>query len=166
MTSSNGNIFRATGHLYGEFTGPGEFTTQRPVMRSFDVYFDLSPNKRLSKQSWVWWFETPSCSLWRHRNVKSKWALWRCLVTIYSAVKQRYGTLLSNTDARVITVTDCGPVTPCVNINVDQHWLQIKEVLYYCCQSNLLETAHYLNSNLSVKMIFSYYIQTSQGPTS
>ena len=27
-------------------------------------------NKRLSKQSWGWWFETPSCSLWRHRNEK------------------------------------------------------------------------------------------------
>ena len=25
MTSSNGNIFRVTGHLSGEFTGPGEF---------------------------------------------------------------------------------------------------------------------------------------------
>ena len=24
--------------------------------------------KRLSKQSWGWWFETPPCSLWRHRN--------------------------------------------------------------------------------------------------
>ena len=47
---------------------PGEFPTQRPVTRSFDVYFDLRPNKRLSKQSWGWWFETQSCSLWRHRN--------------------------------------------------------------------------------------------------
>ena len=72
MTSSNGNIFRATGHLCGDFTGPGEFPTQRPVMRSFGVYFDLSQNKRLSKQSWGWWFETPSCSLWRHRNVVSE----------------------------------------------------------------------------------------------
>ena len=26
------------------------------------------PNKRLSKQSWGWWFEMPSCSLWRHFN--------------------------------------------------------------------------------------------------
>ena len=26
-------------------------------------------NKRLSKQSWVWWFETPSRSLWRHCNL-------------------------------------------------------------------------------------------------
>ena len=28
---------------------PGEIPTQRPVTRSFDVYFDLRPNKRLSK---------------------------------------------------------------------------------------------------------------------
>ena len=42
MTSSNGNIFRVTGHLCGEF--PGEFPTQRPVTRSFDVFFDLRPN--------------------------------------------------------------------------------------------------------------------------
>ena len=47
---------------------PGEFPTQRPVTRSFDVYFDLSPNKRLSKHSWGWWFETLSGPLWRHSN--------------------------------------------------------------------------------------------------
>ena len=46
----------------------GEFPTQRPVTRSFDVYFDLRPNERLSKQWWGWWFETLSRSLWRHRN--------------------------------------------------------------------------------------------------
>ena len=46
---------------------PGEFPTQRPVMRSFDVYFDLRPNKRLSKQVWGWWFETQSRPLWRNR---------------------------------------------------------------------------------------------------
>ena len=48
MTSSNGSIFRETGPLCGEFTGPGEFPTQRPVTRSFDVFFDLRLNKRLS----------------------------------------------------------------------------------------------------------------------
>ena len=47
---------------------PGEFPAQRPVTRGFDGFFDLSPDKRLSKQSWGWWFETPSHSLWRHRN--------------------------------------------------------------------------------------------------
>ena len=46
----------------------GEFPAQRPVTRSFDVFFDLCLNKRLSKQSWGWWFGTPSCSLWRHCN--------------------------------------------------------------------------------------------------
>ena len=48
----------------------GEFPTQRPVTRGFDVFFDLRPNKRLSKQSWGWWSETLSSSLWRHRNAR------------------------------------------------------------------------------------------------
>ena len=47
---------------------PGEFPTQRPVTRSCDVFFDLRLNKRLSKQSWGWWFETPSHPLWRRSN--------------------------------------------------------------------------------------------------
>ena len=68
MTSSNGNIFRVTGPLCGEFTGPGEFPAQRPVTRSFDVFFDMRPNKLLIKQPWDWWFETPSWSLWRQCN--------------------------------------------------------------------------------------------------
>ena len=71
MTSSNGNIFRVTGPLCGEFTGPGELPTQRAVTRSFDVFFDLSLNKRLSKQPRGWWFDTPSWSLWRQFNVSS-----------------------------------------------------------------------------------------------
>ena len=40
----------------------GEFPPQMPVTRNFDVFFDLRLNKRLSKQLWRWWFETPSCS--------------------------------------------------------------------------------------------------------
>ena len=42
----------------------------RPVTRSFDVFVDLRLNKRLNKQSWGWWFETPSCSFWSHCNVR------------------------------------------------------------------------------------------------
>ena len=56
--------------LCGEFTGPGEFPTQRPVARSFGVFFDLRLNKRLSKQPWGWWFETPLWSLWCQCNAK------------------------------------------------------------------------------------------------
>ena len=48
---------------------PGEFPTQRPVTWSFDVFFDLHLNKRLSKQWWGWWFETLSRPLWRQCNV-------------------------------------------------------------------------------------------------
>ena len=47
---------------------PGEFSSQRSVTRSFDVFFDLSLNKTLVKQSRRWWFETPSRSLWHHCN--------------------------------------------------------------------------------------------------
>ena len=49
----------------------GEFPAQRPVTRSFDVFFDLRLKKQLSKQSLCWWSVTPSSSLWRHCNVYS-----------------------------------------------------------------------------------------------
>ena len=56
MTSSNS--FRVTGLCEGK----------SPVTR-FDVFFNLRPNKRLSKQSWGWWFQTLSRPLWRQCNV-------------------------------------------------------------------------------------------------
>ena len=52
--------FCVTGHLCGEFTGPA----QRPVTWSYDVFFDLRLNERLSKQSGDWWFETTSFPLY------------------------------------------------------------------------------------------------------
>ena len=48
--------------------GNSPVPAQKPVTQSFDVFFDLHPNKRLSKQWWGWWFEMLSCPLWRHRN--------------------------------------------------------------------------------------------------
>ena len=66
MISSNGNIFRVTGPLCGEFIGHRWIPAQSPVTWSFDVF--------LSKQSCGWWFETPSRSLWRHCNVL--WHFW------------------------------------------------------------------------------------------
>ena len=63
------NHFRVTGPLCGEFHLP----SQRPVTPIFDVFVDLSLNKRLSKQSRRWWFETPSCSLLRDCNELTKW---------------------------------------------------------------------------------------------
>ena len=52
MTSSNGNIFRVLGALCeGNASVISGFPSQRPMTRSFDVFFDLSLNKELSKQS-------------------------------------------------------------------------------------------------------------------
>ena len=70
MTSSNGNLFRVTVPLCGEFTGNRWNPPQRPVTQSFDVFFDVHLNKQLSEQSRRWWFELPSRSLWRHSKVK------------------------------------------------------------------------------------------------
>ena len=44
----------------GNSRDTGEFPSQRPVTRSFDVFFDLHLNKRLSKKSGGWCFQTPS----------------------------------------------------------------------------------------------------------
>ena len=76
----------------GNSTVSGEFPTQRPVTRSFDVFSDLRLHKRLTKQSRGWWFETQSHPLWRHCNVihvyvfinafwSISWCGWRlCLI--------------------------------------------------------------------------------------
>ena len=50
MTSSNGNIFRVLGIYAGTSPVSDEFPALRPVTRSFYVFCDLHPNKRLSKQ--------------------------------------------------------------------------------------------------------------------
>ena len=49
MTSSNGNIFRVTGLCAGNRTG--EFSAQKLMTRSFDVFSDRRLYKRLSEQS-------------------------------------------------------------------------------------------------------------------
>ena len=54
--------------LLGDSPAIGEFPLQRPVTRTFDVFFDLRLNRRLSEQSISRWFETTSHSLWSHCN--------------------------------------------------------------------------------------------------
>ena len=46
----------------------GKFPSERPVTRSFDLFFDLRLKKWLSKKSIRRWFETPSRPLWRPCN--------------------------------------------------------------------------------------------------
>ena len=68
---------------------PCEFPAQRPVTRSFNVFFDLRLNKRLSKQSWGGWFETLSRPLWRHRNAMAAGLL------IYNEIQWWAGTQIA-----------------------------------------------------------------------
>ena len=58
----------------------GEFPTKRPVTQNFDVFFDLRLNKRLSRQWWGWWYETPSRPLWRHRNIQCGLVIIRSII--------------------------------------------------------------------------------------
>ena len=57
--------FRVTGHLCGEFTG--HRWIPRTKASEAELWWFLL-NKRLSKQWWGWWLETPSRPLWRHCN--------------------------------------------------------------------------------------------------
>ena len=79
-----------------------EFPSQRPVTRIFDVFFDLGLNKRLSKQSWCWWFVTPSRPSWRHCNVQKS----------------------SNVDVPLSRFTHCGRVTRIGVRDIDHHWFR------------------------------------------
>ena len=52
----------------GILQSPVNFSSQRPVTRRFNVFFDVHLNKRLSKQPRYLWFGMPLRSLWRHCN--------------------------------------------------------------------------------------------------
>ena len=82
MMSSNGNIFRITGPLCGEFTGHRWIPLTKASGAELCFFLWFAPELLwLSKQSSGWWFETPSPSLWRHRN-----GLNHCRLSIRSLV--------------------------------------------------------------------------------
>ena len=78
MTSSNGNNFGVTGLCVGNSLVTGEFPSQRPMIQSLDVFFDLHLNKWLSKPSNRRWFNVALCSLWSH------WMCW--LIVVYRGI--------------------------------------------------------------------------------
>ena len=118
MTSWNGDIFRVTGLLCGEFTDP-----QRPETRSFDVFFDLWLNKPSSKQSGRWWFETPSSPLWRHCNEWDK-SIWNSINLNQCSTNVP----LSNTRVEIRT-----GITPIGNVVWVQSWHQFDCLFYFIC---------------------------------
>ena len=65
----------------------GEFPAQRPVTQSLDVYFDLRLNTLLSKQWWGWWFETPSCPLWRYIVITHVFLIY-CILLVWAPFYQ------------------------------------------------------------------------------
>ena len=68
-TSSNGNVFRVTGHLCGEFTGHRWIPhTQASDTELWCFLWSVREKNGWVKQSRGWWFETPSRPLWRHCN--------------------------------------------------------------------------------------------------
>ena len=113
---------------------PGEFPTQRPVTRSFDVNFDLRPNKRLSKQSWGWWFETQSRPLWRHRNEVLIYG-WSILFYVVFYVKREL-------------IPRWGKVYKCIHTYI---YISLKQCMM---SSMLLKSAKWINNNVDVKSMF------------
>ena len=71
IASSNGNNFRVTDPLCREFTGHRWIPLTKDSDAELWCFLWSAPELTFSKQSWGWWFETPSCSLWRHCDVKN-----------------------------------------------------------------------------------------------
>ena len=101
MTTSIGSIFRVTNLLCGEFIG----RTKASEEELWCFLWSAPEKKRLSKQSWGWWFETPLRPLWLHCSRLSdfglSWNIWEsygaihfmsqrfCTTGKYSAVVER-----------------------------------------------------------------------------
>ena len=140
MTSSNGNIFRVTGHLREEFTSPGEFPAQRPVKRSFDVFFDLRLNKRLSKQSWGWWLVAQGHPQWCQCNdfIFARYIK----VGTKCVLKTMFRNAFSGMKIAIFWRKCCRGSFLGIQLTKGQHWLPELLVAYST-------RSHYLNSTYS-----------------
>ena len=93
---------------------PGDFPAQRPVTRSFDVFFDLRLNNQLSEQSWGWRFKTLSCPLLRHSNAVLSWG-------------RRMGSKAFATSSKVLQVQSAQL------IQISLHWQSSLIMIYNNC---------------------------------
>ena len=105
-------------------------STQRPVTRSFDVFFDLRLNKRLSKQPWGWWFETLSWSLWRHGNAEIEPKT--CLPWKYIRIRPIDLCLEKN----------CAPIQRITGVSHWTHMLAVNEGIPYHTFVDFLNSEH------------------------
>ena len=92
---------------------PGDFPSQRPVTQSFDVFFDLRQNKRLSKQSWGWWFETPLRPSCRHCNVTNDdlmyWHIYSSKVSVSYLIEAEWR-IYASVNYAIILYNNLSPV--------------------------------------------------------
>ena len=68
MTSSNENIVRVTGPLWGESTGRRLIPPQKASDAELGCFLWSAPEQKIAQTIQARWFETRSSSLWRHRN--------------------------------------------------------------------------------------------------
>ena len=69
MTSSNGKIFRVTGHSWGESTGDWWIPLTKASDGALLCFIWSAPEQTVGETIRRRWFETPSRSLWRHCDV-------------------------------------------------------------------------------------------------
>ena len=142
----------------------GEFPSQRPVMQSFDVFFHLCLNKRLSKQSLGWWFETPSNEpasqpvsqsvnnfefQWLSQSV-SWWVSQSVTLSISQSVSHQtsqfselFGLFPTHQTILSIFFLKCSANTPG---HGSRHRVRIIMHLYWSCRRLVVTCAHCLNS--------------------
>ena len=124
----------------------GEFPAQRPVTRSFDVFFDLRLIKRLSKHSRGWWFETLSSPLWRHCN---EYGLLTLIanqhhVLCIKSPWHRYGTTFAQVMACYLRPQ---------SHYLSHCWHVISGILWHLSERNFAVTAHAAILNNQLKLL-------------
>ena len=115
----------------------GEPPSQRPVTLSFDVFFHLCLNKRLSKQSWGWRFETPSHSLWRHWNGTSLILtanlckkIWLIVPSYVICCRKTLSSLVEVMGWRLFDVKPLPESTMTPGTNLIEIWIRRKSVIF------------------------------------
>ena len=141
-TSSNGNTLHVTGPLCGEFAGHRWIPRTKASDAELWSFFDLRLNKRLSKQSRFWWFETPWRSLWRHCNVLLCFLLFKFTIMI------RY---------------QCGRILDAILTRYFKYWRRMRiytyiPILYYVKWMSRMEFSHKDDRYFTLHRLYHYQL--------
>ena len=111
---------------------PGKFPAQSPVTRSFDAIFELHQNKRLSKQLWGCWFETPLRSLWCHCNDYCTRHLGRSATRLSFECQ-----IMLNFERKILGLWDAVELVRCFTAQWTQQQVNVNKDLYVICNAAL-----------------------------